>query len=120
MFLGETDASDEVVALALKKCNLNLEEAIGMVITEESIAELQAELIKEQEEQKENNFMVIAKDQQQPIDKDQNGEEEDEEQEFGDKLNLIVSNKAEYFDLLFELLNLGVPDITQAVWKLMM
>jgi len=31
-----------------------------------------------------------------------------------------VSNRAEYFDLLFELLNLGVPDITQAVWKLMM
>ena len=37
-----------------------------------------------------------------------------------DKLNLIVSNKAEYFDMLFELLNLGVPDVTQAVWKLMM
>lgn len=31
-----------------------------------------------------------------------------------------MSNKAEYFDLLFELLNLGVPEITQAVWKLMM
>jgi len=39
---------------------------------------------------------------------------------FDDKLNLIVSNKAECFDLLFELLNLGVADITQAVWKLMM
>ena len=49
MFLGETDCSDEVIALALKKCNLNLEEAIGMVITEESIAELQAELIQETE-----------------------------------------------------------------------
>ena len=47
MFLGETEASDEVIALALKKCNLNLEETIGLVITEESIAELQAELIKE-------------------------------------------------------------------------
>ena len=47
IFLGDTDASDEVIGLALKKCSLNLEEAIGMVITEESIADLQAELIKE-------------------------------------------------------------------------
>jgi hypothetical protein len=47
-------------------------------------------------------------------------EDADEDLLFDDKLNLIVSNKAEYFDLLFELLNLGVPDITQAVWKLMM
>ena len=51
IFLGETDCSDEVIGLALKKCNLNLEEAIGMVITEERIAELQAELVKEQEDQ---------------------------------------------------------------------
>ena len=50
MFLGETDAPDEVIGLALKKCSLNLEEAIGMVIEEESIALLQAELIKDQEE----------------------------------------------------------------------
>ena len=48
-------------------------------------------------------------------------ENEEGEQLFEeDKLNLIVSNKAEYFDMLFELLNLGVPDVTQAVWKLMM
>ena len=61
--------------------------------------------------------MVIAKDVPK---QDGEMEEENEEQFFEDKLNLIVSNKAEYFDLLFELLNLGVPDITQAVWKLMM
>ena len=37
-----------------------------------------------------------------------------------DKLNLIVSNRAEYFDLLFDLLNLGIPDVTSAVWSLLM
>ena len=37
-----------------------------------------------------------------------------------DKLNLIVSNRAEYFDLLFDLLNLGIPDVTSAVWNLLM
>ena len=116
IFLGDTDASDEVIGLALKKCSLNLEEAIGMVITEESIADLQAELIKEQDVQQENNLMVIAKDMPKPND----GDDENEMELLEDKLNLIVSNKAEYFDLLFELLNLGVPEITQAVWKLMM
>lgn len=58
--------------------------------------------------------MVIANEQNQAQG------DADEDLLFEDKLNLIVSNKAEYFDLLFELLNLGVPDITQAVWKLMM
>ena len=121
VFLGETDCSDEVIGLALKKCNLNLEEAILMVITEESIAELQAELIKDTEDQQDNNLMVIAKDEPK-LNGDGAGEEENNNQEqlLEDKLNLIVSNKAEYFDLLFELLNLGMPEITQAVWKLMM
>lgn len=44
MFLEGTSASDEVIELAVKKCNLNIEEAIMMVVTEEGIAELQAEL----------------------------------------------------------------------------
>ena len=121
VFLGETDCSDEVIGLALKKCNLNLEDAILMVITEESIAELQAELINETEDQQDNNLMVIAKDEPK-LNGEGTGEEENNNQEefLEDKLNLIVSNKAEYFDLLFELLNLGMPEITQAVWKLMM
>ena len=121
VFLGETDCSDEVIGLALKKCNLNLEDAILMVITEESIAELQAELINETEDQQDNNLMVIAKDEPK-LNGEGAGEEENNNQEefLEDKLNLIVSNKAEYFDLLFELLNLGMPEITQAVWKLMM
>ena len=40
MFLGVTEAPDEVIELALKKNNLSLEHAIGMVVDEESIAEL--------------------------------------------------------------------------------
>lgn len=66
----------------------------------------------------ESNMMVIANDHKKLADEENNDADELELPE--DKLNLIVSNKAEYFDLLFELLNLGVPDITQAVWKLMM
>ena len=57
-----TDAPDQVIELAIKKCNFNLEEAIMMVITDEGIAELQAEIIKEQEERQENNLMVIVKE----------------------------------------------------------
>lgn len=63
-------------------------------------------------------MQIATKAQEKPADVEV---EEAEEQPLpDDKLNLIVSNRAEYFDLLFELLNLGVPDITQAVWKLMM
>ena len=117
MFLCETSASDQIIELALKKCNLDLESAIGMVITDEGIADLEAELVRDQiEKQEESNMMLVAKEAERPA--DSNAEED--EQILEDKLNLIVSNKAEYFDLLFELLNLGVPDITQAVWKLMM
>ena len=115
MFLGETQASEEVIALALKKCSLSVEEAICMVITEEGIAELQAELVKDQEEKQDSNVMIIAKDAPKA-----DADMENDEQLLEDKLNLIVSNKAEYFDLLFDLLNLGAPEITQAVWKLMM
>lgn len=35
------------------------------------------------------------------------------------KLNLIISNRSEYFDLLFELLNLGINEITTASWNLL-
>ena len=45
IFLGTVECSDEVIELALKKCSLNLEDAIGLVITEESISELQAEVV---------------------------------------------------------------------------
>jgi hypothetical protein len=44
-----------------------------------------------------------------PIIADEPTEEVEEDQ---GKINLIISNKGEYFDLLFELLNLGVTNIT--------
>jgi hypothetical protein len=43
---------------------------------------------------------------------------DDAEQE--DRLSVIVSNNAEYFDMLFDLLNLGSSEITSAVWNLLM
>ena len=110
-FLGGCSASDEVIALALKKSNMQLEAAINMVITEDDIADLQAELDKEKEVEQENNLMIIAAEQE---------KKEGEEEQADDKLNLIISNKAEYFDLLFDLLNLGIPDVTSSVWSLLM
>ena len=75
--------------------------------------------MQQKELQRESDLMVIANAAQ---DKQGSAPEQDDQQQEvpEDKLNLIVSNRAEYFDLLFELLNLGVPEITQAVWKLMM
>ena len=46
--------------------------------------------------------------------------EDGDEQDDPSKLNLIISNQAEYFDLLFDLLNLGLPDVTSSVWALLM
>jgi hypothetical protein len=40
-FLEGSDVSDEVIALALKKNNLNLEEAIVMIVDEATVLELQ-------------------------------------------------------------------------------
>jgi hypothetical protein len=47
--------------------------------------------------------------------------EESKEEEYSQdsKLNLIISNRSEYFDLLFELLNLGITEITNAAWNLL-
>jgi hypothetical protein len=44
MFLGDCDAPDEVIGLALKKSALDLEVAIGMVIDPDQIAILTMEL----------------------------------------------------------------------------
>jgi hypothetical protein len=44
----------------------------------------------------------------------------DKEDEAEERLNVIVSNNAAYFDMLFDLLNLGNSDITSAVWSLLM
>jgi len=39
-FLGGCDVSDKVVGLALKKCNLDLGDAIGMLTSEDIVADL--------------------------------------------------------------------------------
>lgn len=49
--------------------------------------------------------------------KEEKNNEKDEEEE--SKLNLILSNKSEYFDLLFDLLNLGVNEINVQAWNLL-
>ncbi len=46
--------------------------------------------------------------------------EKADEAEIEERLSVIISNNAEYFDLLFDLLNLGNGDITSAVWNLLM
>jgi len=46
--------------------------------------------------------------------------EKADEAEIEERLSVIISNNAEYFNLLFDLLNLGNGDITSAVWNLLM
>ena len=49
-FLEGSELPDNIIALALKKNNLDLEQAIVMVVDETTVAELAAELEREQEE----------------------------------------------------------------------
>jgi hypothetical protein len=49
-FLEGSELPDDIIALALKKNNLDLEQAIVMVVDETTVAELAAELEREQEE----------------------------------------------------------------------
>lgn len=49
-FLEGSDLPDEIIALAIKKNNLDLEQAIVMVVDEATVAELAQELEREQEE----------------------------------------------------------------------
>lgn len=46
-------------------------------------------------------------------------EKEEEQQIEETKLNQIISNKAEYFDLLFDLLNMNIPEISNETWSLL-
>jgi hypothetical protein len=43
-FLGMTDVSDEVIGLALKKCNLDMEGAINIITCEDLVQDLEIEL----------------------------------------------------------------------------
>ena len=120
MFLGTVECSDEVIALALKKCSLNLEDAIGLVITEESISELQAEVASKEALQKQTEVVLMAEEVFQEEEEDLAVINDAQKEMRNLKLMTILGNKSEYFDLLFDLLNLGVADITSAVWNLLM
>jgi hypothetical protein len=95
-----------VIQLAIKKCNLNMDEAFLMLTEESTVNDLQEEIRK----QEENNNQIVILDEV---------KEKDEETKEEAKLNLIISNRSEYFELLFELLNLGINEITNASWNLL-
>ena len=86
----------EVIKLALKKNHLDENETMIYLTEEEKVQALEEELRKIEDEKS----AVPILEQPPP--------EEENTEEVESKLNLIISNKTEYFDLLFELLNLGV------------
>jgi len=54
--------------------------------------------------------------------KEEEDDDEEDEEDFGldhKRLDKTISNNEEYFDLLFDLLNLGINDVTTAVWNLL-
>jgi len=77
-----------------------------MIIDPDKINDLQDEVRKTEEANANNNIVLLEEA------KDDNPNEEP-------KLNIIISNRSEYFDLLFELLNLGINEITNAAWNLL-
>ncbi|CDW85633.1 ubiquitin carboxyl-terminal hydrolase family protein [Stylonychia lemnae] len=100
------DLPQPVMQLAVKKCNLQLDDALLMLTEEDKVNDLQEELRKQEQL---NNQIVIL---------EENKEEGDVQKEDA-KLNLILSNRTEYFELLFDLLNLGINEITNASWNLL-
>ena len=85
---------------------MNTEEAVIMLTDEFQVNDLQEEVRRQEEATTNNNIVMI----EEPKEEVPNEEA---------KLNLIISNRAEYFDLLFELLNLGISEITNAAWNLL-
>jgi hypothetical protein len=57
--MGGSLTSDEILCLALKKCDLKVDDAICMVIDEIGVAELQAELDRDAENDRSNNLMLL-------------------------------------------------------------
>lgn len=105
------ECEDEVIKLALKKNQLKIEETI-LMLTSDAVENLRKE-VADMEEQ--NTFVpIITKEEKE---EDKKNEEDEKEEE--SKLNLILSNKSEYFDLLFDLLNLGVNEINIQAWNLL-
>jgi hypothetical protein len=109
-------ADDEVIKLALRKTKNNMNDALDMLIGDDIV-----NLIKEVEDKNtQNAFVPIMDKQEVKENKDSNEEgKENKEEEEDEKLNLILSNKEEYFDLLFDLLNLGVTEINVQAWNLL-
>lgn len=63
--------------------------------------------------------LTLAEDRNQNEENEGIGEDGEEIPLPEKKLNEMISNRSECFDLLFGLLNLGVPDITEASWSLL-
>mmetsp|Transcript_1402 Transcript_1402/g.1597 ORF Transcript_1402/g.1597 Transcript_1402/m.1597 type:complete len:548 (-) Transcript_1402:2854-4497(-) len=101
------ELGDDIIKLALKKNRLKIEETV-LMLTSDAVENLAKELA-DLEEQK--AFVPI-------IDNEPTNENNADEHEES-KLNLILSNKSEYFDLLFDLLNLGVNEINTQAWNLL-
>ena len=104
---------EELMKLALKKTNLALEEALLMLTDESQADDLREELRKGEE------IVIPIIDDKKPEENKEEVEDGEKQPEEESKLNLIISNKGEYFDLLFELLNLGVYEITTQSWALL-
>ena len=125
--MGELNCSEDVVKLALKKCKLNLEETMLMVTNQDQANDLEEEVKREQEANdnlqlmtnKSNLKLALADGRNQNEENEGVGEDGEEIPPPEKKLNEMISNRSECFDLLFDLLNLGVPDITEASWSLL-
>jgi hypothetical protein len=106
------DFEDEIIKLALKKNKCNLEETV-LMLTSPDVENLKKE-VAEIENQK--TFVPIINKEEKEEDKVETDQVNSENES---KLNLILSNKSEYFDLLFDLLNLGVSEINIQAWNLL-
>jgi len=104
---------EAVIKLAIRKNQCKIEDTIIM-LTGDAVENLKKE-VADLEDQK--TFIPIITKEEKEEDKVEN--EENGVQKEESKLNLILSNKSEYFDLLFELLNLGVNEINVQAWNLL-
>ena len=107
--MGELSCSDDVLKLALSKCKLNLEETIFMVTNPDAIADMEEEIRREQESNQ--NLQLMSKAQINIGEQEPEAEDAEDQPPPEKKLNEMISNRTECFDMLFDLLNLGVPDI---------
>lgn len=66
--MGCMEQPDNVIKLALKKCNMNIEEAVFMFFDEDKVADLTEECRKIDEANQNNNIVMIeeAKDETNP------------------------------------------------------